>query len=117
MAVPTFDKFIDPVLRFLATRPDGALARDAYQAAARALNLSDADCQELLPSGTQPIYKNRTGWAHDRLKRLGFSSSPRRGYWRLTAKGHAFLENNSGPLSEEQADTMALGLSGDWHDS
>lgn len=27
MAIPTYDQFIEPVLRFLATRPDGALAR------------------------------------------------------------------------------------------
>ncbi|MGO8792615.1 MAG: winged helix-turn-helix domain-containing protein [Terriglobia bacterium] len=34
-------------------------------------------------SGTQAIYKNRAGWAHDRLKRTGFSTSPRRGLWKV----------------------------------
>lgn len=28
MAVPTYDKFIEPVLRFLAGKSDGVLARD-----------------------------------------------------------------------------------------
>ncbi len=28
MAVPTYDKFIEPVLHFLAGKPDGVPARD-----------------------------------------------------------------------------------------
>lgn len=80
MPVPTYDKFIEPLLRFLATQPDGALARVAHEQAAAMLGLTEEEKQELLPSGTQPIYKNRAGWAHDRLKRAGLSSSPRRGY-------------------------------------
>ena len=38
-------------------------------------------------SGAQPIYRNRAGWAHDRLKRAGLSSSPRRGSWQITQAG------------------------------
>lgn len=98
MTVPTFDKFVEPILRYLASHPEGALARDAHEAAATALGLSDADRAELLPSGVQPIYKNRAGWAHDRLKRAGYSESPRRGFWRLTADGQAFAAKNKPPL-------------------
>jgi restriction system protein len=76
MPVPTYDQFIEPVLRYLADHPDGALARDVHEAAADALGLSESDRQEILPSGRQAVYKNRAGWAHDRLKRAGYSSSP-----------------------------------------
>ena len=73
MPVPTYDQFIEPILRYLAQHQDGAPARDAHEAAAAALQLSDADRAEVLPSGTQRVYKNRAGWAHDRLKSgLGF---------------------------------------------
>lgn len=99
MSVPTFDKFIEPVLRYLAANSDGALARDVHEAAAAALNLSEADRAELLPSGAQPIYKNRAGWAHDRLKRAGYSTSPRRGFWKLSPEGRAFASKNKAPLS------------------
>lgn len=99
MPVPTYDKFIEPILRYLASHPQGALARDVHEAAASALGLSDAERAELLPSGVQPIYKNRAGWAHDRLKRAGYSASPRRGYWTLTAEGQAFAVKNKAPLS------------------
>ena len=75
MAVPTYDRFIEPLLRFLVQNPDGVAAKLAHEAAADALGLTDADRQQLLPSGAQPMYKNRAGWAHDRLKRAGLSLS------------------------------------------
>ncbi len=31
MTVPTYDKFIEPVLRYLATKPEGAAARDVHE--------------------------------------------------------------------------------------
>ncbi|WP_269151455.1 winged helix-turn-helix domain-containing protein [Stutzerimonas balearica] len=86
MSVPTYDQFIEPILRYLAATPEGAAARDAHEAAADALNLSEAQRQELIASG-QATYKNRAGWAHDRLKRAGLSSSAKRGYWKLTDAG------------------------------
>ena len=110
MAVPTYDKFIEPILRYLAQSPGGALARDAYEAAAQALAISEVDRQELLPSGTQPIYKNRAGWAHDRLKRAGLSSSPRRGYWKLTEQGLAFANSHSASLSSKDVEQLAIGF-------
>jgi len=107
MPVPTYEKFIDPILRYLADHPDGAPARDVHEAAAVALQISDADRQQLLPSGVQTAYKNRAGWGHDRLKRVGLSSSPRRGVWQLTPKGIEFARQNPPPLSREIIAEMA----------
>lgn len=61
MSVPTYDLFIEPLLRYLAANPDGVAAKLAHEEAANALGLNDTDRQELLPSGAQPIYKNRAG--------------------------------------------------------
>lgn len=112
MPVPTYDKFIEPLLRFLATQPDGAPARVAHDQAASMLGLSDEDKQELLPSGMQPIYKNRIGWAHDRLKRAGLSSSPRRGYWKITVEGVDFIKSHPTAFSQELAEELAMGYIG-----
>ncbi|WP_337880598.1 restriction endonuclease [Rheinheimera sp.] len=109
MAIPTYDLFIEPVLRFLATRPDGALAREVYEAAADAMQLTEEERAELLPSQAQQVYKNRIGWAHDRLKRAGLSSSARRGVWCLTDEGKLFASTNAGPLSEGQVADLAFG--------
>ncbi len=110
MAVPTYDQFIEPVLRYLAAHPDGALARDVHDAAATALQLTDNDRAELLPSGVQHVYKNRAGWAHDRLKRAGLSRSSRRGYWQLTEAGLEFAREHAPPLPENVLATIAV-----WH--
>jgi restriction system protein len=110
MAVPTYDKFIEPVLRFLAVHPSGVPAREAHEAAAEVLAISETDRQELLPSGVQPIYKNRAGWAHDRLKRAGLSSSPRRGFWQITESGRTFLTKHPGSLAPKDVEQLAVGF-------
>ncbi len=110
MTVPTYDKFIEPILRFLATRPSGALACEAHEAAAQALGVTDIDRQELLPSGVQLVYKNRAGWAHDRLKRAGLSSSPRRGFWQITEDGLVFLAKYPTSLSSKIIEHLAMGF-------
>lgn len=110
MSVPTYDKFIEPILYFLASRPEGAASREAHEAAAAALAISENEKHELLPSGTQLIYKNRAGWAHDRLKRAGLSTSPRRGYWQLTAEGVAYAATHPIPLPPEEVEKLATGF-------
>jgi len=107
MAVPTFDKFIEPVLRFLANHPEGARAREAQEAAAVALQLTEDDRNVILPSGVQAVYKNRAGWAHDRLKRAGLSSTPRRGHWVLTEQGIAYAATHPAPLPSTEVERLA----------
>lgn len=107
MAVPTYDKFIEPVLRFLAGKPDGVLARDVHEAAADALNLDDNQRAEVIASG-QLVYKNRAGWAHDRLKRAGLSQSLSRGKWCLTPEGVNWVNAHTQPLTEEEVNHLAF---------
>ncbi|MBL0193359.1 MAG: hypothetical protein IPQ09_03870 [Myxococcales bacterium] len=95
MSVPTYDTFIGPLLKHLADRSrasSGAMIPDTYEALADGAGLSEDDRAEMLPSGAQAVYKNRIGWAHDRLKRAGLSGSPRRGVWQLTAAGLALAK-------------------------
>ena len=106
-AVPTYDRFIEPILRHLAAHPEGVPARGAHDAAALALGLSDADRSELLPSGVQTVYKNRAGWAHDRLKRSGLSTSLKRGFWKLTDAGQEFAIANHSALPEALIEKLA----------
>lgn len=109
MSVPTYDQFIEPILRYLAATPEVASARDAHEAAALALSLSEAQRQELIASG-QATYKNRAGWAHDRLKRAGLSSSAKRGYWKLTDAGMAYAAQHPAPLPAEEVERLAIGF-------
>ena len=95
-------------MRYLAKHPDGERASIVYEAAAEALGINEADKLMVLPSRTQPVYKNRVGWAQDRLKRAGLSSAPRYGYWKLTEKGLAFAQTHQNPLSEQQIKELAV---------
>ena len=74
MTVPTYDQFIEPLLRYLAANENGVTAKQAHEQVANALGLSEEDKQTMLPSGAQLIYKNRTGWAHDQQRRVGASA-------------------------------------------
>jgi restriction system protein len=57
MPVPAYDKFINPLLRFLASKPDGAVTAEVYLAMSERFTLSDADNKaERSLSGTQLIY-------------------------------------------------------------
>lgn len=106
MTVPTYDRFIEPLLRYLTDHPDGVRTADAHEAVAAALDLSAEDRAERVPSGVQPVYKNRNGWAHDRLKRAGLSTSPRQGFWRLTPEGQRYAAANR-TLSDEEVERLS----------
>jgi restriction system protein len=108
MSIPTYDKFIEPILRYLAQHTQGSAASVVYEAVSTMLGISEDDKLILLPSRTQPIYKNRAGWAHDRLKRAGLSSSPKRGHWKLTEKGLDFARSHQSPLTQDEVENLAL---------
>lgn len=101
MPVPTYDQFIEPVLRFLALQNNPVAARVVADQAASLMQLTEPQRQELLPSGTQQTYKNRVAWAYDRLRRANLASSPRRGFWQITSNGQKFLEQYPQPFSTE----------------
>jgi restriction system protein len=108
MAIPTYDQWIEPILRFLGEHPNGVPAPAAHDAAAAVLGVSEEDRAQLLPSGVQRVYKNRAGWAHDRLKRAGLSSSTRRGVWRLTPAGATYLKAHPEPLDDDEVARLAI---------
>ena len=109
MSVPTYDQFIEPVLRLLAGSPDGVRTREAHDGAAAALFLTETDRQVVLPSGAQLVYKNRAGWAFDRLKRAGLATSPQRGTWQLTQSGLKYAHDNPAPLPAGTIEQLANG--------
>lgn len=108
MTVPTYDRFIEPLLRFLSEQCAPVSAKDAHEAAAAALGLTPQQRQETVASG-QLVYKNRCAWAHDRLKRSGYSASPKRGYWQLTAAGADYARTAPRPLPQAEVERIALG--------
>jgi len=107
MTIPTYDTCIEPLLRLLADHPNGIRTSEVYEKLADHFQLTENERAELLPSGTQPVYQNRIGWAHDRIKRKGFSSSPRRGLWKATEAGVRFIVSHLKPLTTQEIQAIA----------
>jgi restriction system protein len=98
MPVPPYVKFIEPVLRYLATQTGGARPGDVYEAAAAALGVSEQEKLDSYPTG-EAVYKNRTRWAYNKLKRAGFSPR-KRGFWQLNDQGRAYANEHAAPRSD-----------------
>lgn len=107
MSIPSFLEFIDPLLRFLAQQSEEVRISVVYEAVADMVGLTEEDRQQLLPSQAQAVYKNRIGWAHDRLKRVGYSTSPRRGFWLLTDEGRRFARRCPNGFAHEELERIA----------
>src|SRR5699024_3601498 len=98
MPLPTYEEFIDPILRVPAEKPEGMRAAEVHDVAAERLGLTDEQLRTLLNSG-QLMYRNRAGWAYDRIKRAGFADTAQRGIWRLNSKGLAYVKEHPNPLN------------------
>ena len=90
MELPRYEEFMLPLLQLAA---DGAERRnrDAYEAMAQAFGISDEQRQQMLPSGSQPVFNNRIVWALSYLRQAGLIASPKRGIFHITDEGRALL--------------------------
>ena len=93
MAIPDYQACMLPILRFLGDRQEHSL-REAEESLAQHFGLTPAEQAALLPSGQQAIFKNRVGWARTYLKKAALIESPKRGVFRITARGLETLTLN-----------------------
>lgn len=107
MPIPTYDQLIQPVLAVLVRHPDGVPFATVRDEVAAAVGVTAEERKELLPSGRYPVFANRVGWAHDRLKRVGLSQSVKRGTWCLTDAGRGFIATQGPALTAAQIETIA----------
>jgi restriction system protein len=89
MAVPDFQSLMLLVLR--ATADGDVSAADLRGRVAAALRLTEADLAEMLPSGRQTTFANRTAWANIFLQRAGLLEKVSRGVYRITDEGRKVL--------------------------
>ncbi len=85
MAVPDFQSLMLPVL---AATAEGEIPASALRdRVAASLKLTDEDLKEMLPSGRQTTFGNRTAWANVFLQRAGLIEKTGRGVYRATSAG------------------------------
>ncbi|WP_221090431.1 restriction endonuclease [Deinococcus aquaedulcis] len=90
MPIPDYQTFMRPLLVLLSDGEPRPMP-EVYHLLADEFTLSDTDLATMLPSGRQPTYKNRIGWAKTYLLKAGALSSPQRGTVQITARGRDLL--------------------------
>ncbi len=93
MAIPDYQSIMLPLLK-LAGDGETHQFRASVEALARHFGLSDEERRELLPSGKQPTFDNRVGWARTYMTKAGLLESPKRGLFRITERGRQVLQQN-----------------------
>lgn len=90
MTVPDYESLMLPLLSALGDGEEHEVAalRDHL---ATGLRLTETDRAEMLPSGKQPVFDNRVGWAKTYLDKAGLVVSVRRGVYRITDLGEKVL--------------------------
>lgn len=93
MAIPDYQSLMLPVLKAAS---DGAEHRisNIIETIADQIGLTEAEREELLPSGKQPIVSNRIHWAKTYLVRAKLLEPTRRSFFRITDRGRLVLSEN-----------------------
>jgi restriction system protein len=86
MAIPDYQSVMLPLLRLAESRNEEISTDEAVEALASQLKLTDEDIKQMLPSGIQPTFVNRVGWAATFMKKAGLLEPTRRGYYRITQR-------------------------------
>lgn len=94
MPVPDFQSVMLPLLRYASLQGTDISTSSAVDALAKELLLTDDDLQQMLPSGTQPTFYNRVGWAATYMKKAGLLEATRRGFYRATEAGRSVVGSN-----------------------
>lgn len=100
MAVPDYQSLMLPLLKLAHDQQEHSL-HDAIDFLADKFNLTQAEREELLPSGRQAAFDNRVGWARTYLKKAGLLESPKRGYFRITNRGLSVLKQNPSKINNK----------------
>jgi restriction system protein len=87
MPVPDFQSFFKPLLEIASDGNEHSM-REARERIAAEFSLTEEDLAEKLPSGTQTKFDNRVAWAKSYFVQAKVLDSPRRGYFRITDRGH-----------------------------
>lgn len=86
MKGPHFLKYINPIIDTLKEMGGAGSTVEVKDKVIERLNISDAEVEELIPSGASRV-KNQIQWAKMYLTKAGYIDSNIRGTWRLTEKG------------------------------
>lgn len=98
MAVPGFEEFMFPILKYLADGNEH-YKKDIINEISKSMNLTQEQLDEKVPSQTEPTYINRISWALTYLKKAGLLNSPARAHFQITQEGQIVVKKNISSLN------------------
>ncbi len=90
VAIPDYQSIMLPLLTQTSDSASHR-TRDLIPSLANHFSLTQAEQEQLLPSGAQGLFDNRVNWAATYLKKAGLLESPSRGHIRMTQQGMAVM--------------------------
>lgn len=93
MAIPGFQDIMLPLLQYANDGQEHTWG-ETYEALANYFDLTQAERQELLPSGKQSKFQNRVGWAITYLFKTKILIRTGRGRYCITERGYDVLNGN-----------------------
>ena len=100
MAIPDYEACMLPLLR-LAAYDGNHMLKEVLPTLADQFGLTEAERNELLPSGQENVFRNRVSWANTYLKKAGLLRSERRGYFSITERGKNVLAQHPQSIDVE----------------
>ncbi len=91
--IPDYQSIMLPLLRVASDKHEHRM-REMIENLASQFGLTEEERRELLPSGQEPIFDNRVGWARTYLKKAGLLEAPKRGSITVTDRGLEVLNQN-----------------------
>lgn len=107
MAIPNLDEIRRPALELLAERGKLTKISDVFDLLAPAFALTDEDCEEMLPSGTQRKWNNRVNWSCYDLSRAKLLNRPNKGFYEITDVGREFLKSYPGEITRKDLSSFS----------
>jgi restriction system protein len=93
VAIPDYQSLMFPVLKLAGDGNEHRMS-DVVDTLASQLKLTEAEREELLPSGKQPVFNNRVHWAKTYLAQAKLLISTRRAHFKITERGRSILDEN-----------------------
>ena len=98
--IPKYEEVMLPFLKYISDGNEHSLS-ETHDALAKEFKLTDDELRELLPSGQQPIFRNRLGWARTYLKKAGLVTSPKRAHFKISDTGMALLNEKPSKITSK----------------
>ena len=89
--IPKYEQIMLPLLTILGDGKEHQLSNLVEQLATH-FKLSEDEKRQLLPSGKQPLFRNRVGWARSYMAKAGLIDSVKRGRYTISSRGKSVLK-------------------------